>query len=182
MASSNGSDRRADIAAARPADAMDQPGRRLALEARPRLLPEDPLDFRQRRQRVKQAGHEAEADPASIGHATRASHNGRGRYEPGCRRLRGHAHIETALAGSPRCASQPPSIVFWISDERSDKSDLMRDISASVLAASPFSAPETRTARRTRARNLSDIARDRFIQALFRIGSRRAPSSPKARW
>jgi hypothetical protein len=58
----------ADIAAARPADAVDQPGRRLSLQARPRLLPKDPLDLRQRRQRVKQTGHEAEADPASIGH------------------------------------------------------------------------------------------------------------------
>ena len=63
-----GTVRTQERAAARPADAVDQPGRRLSLQARPRLLAKDPFDLRQRRQRVKQTGHEAEADPASIGH------------------------------------------------------------------------------------------------------------------
>ena len=111
--------------------------------------------------------------------STRASHNEHGRYEPGCRRLRGHAHIETALAESPRCASQPPSIVFWISDERSDKSDLMRDISASVLAASPFLRRETRTDPRTRAAISATSPATASSRLCSRIGSRRAPSSPK---
>ena len=105
-----------DIAAARPPDAMDEAGRRLAFEAGPRLLAE-------RSARSPQApAADGTGWQRSRGRCVRhlpavpASRSGRGRCGPGCRRSRGRARIETASAGSPRCAF--PTRVIWVLDIR----------------------------------------------------------------
>ena len=55
-----------DIATARAPDAMDEAGGRLTFEAGPRLFQENPFDFLKRRQRMEEAGKEAEAGASII--------------------------------------------------------------------------------------------------------------------